>query len=198
MLKRFFDLSTSAIAIALIWPILLLISIWIKLDSSGPVFFRQERVGRHGKTFRIFKFRTMTVDAEKKGLQLTVGGDNRVTRAGKILRKTKLDELPQLFDVLIGNMSIVGPRPEVPKYIDQYPASIRKQVLSVRPGITDRASIEFRNENEILSNSADPEKSYINEILPIKQKYYIEYVNKNSFLGDLKIIWETVFAIISK
>lgn len=198
MLKRFFDLSTSAIAIALIWPILLLISIWIKLDSSGPVFFRQERVGRHGITFRIFKFRTMTVDAEKKGLQLTVGGDNRVTRAGKFLRKTKLDELPQLFDVLIGNMSIVGPRPEVPKYIDQYPASIRKQVLSVRPGITDRASIEFRNENEILSNSADPEKSYINEILPIKQKYYIEYVNKNSFLGDLKIIWETAFAIISK
>lgn len=198
MLKRFFDLSTSAIAIALIWPILLLISIWIKLDSSGPVFFRQERVGRHGKTFRIFKFRTMTVDAEKKGLQLTVGGDNRVTRAGKFLRKTKLDELPQLFDVLIGNMSIVGPRPEVPKYIDQYPASIRKQVLSVRPGITDRASIEFRNENEILSNSADPEKSYINEILPIKQKYYIEYVNKNSFLGDLKIIWKTAFAIISK
>ncbi|CAD5376993.1 Sugar transferase [Pseudomonas sp. OF001] len=198
MLKRFFDLSTSAIAIALIWPILLLISIWIKLDSSGPVFFRQERVGRHGRTFRIFKFRTMTVDAEKKGLQLTVGGDNRVTRAGKFLRKTKLDELPQLFDVLIGNMSIVGPRPEVPKYIDQYPASIRKQVLSVRPGITDRASIEFRNENEILSNSADPEKSYINEILPIKQKYYIEYVNKNSFLGDLKIIWETAFAIISK
>lgn len=169
MLKRFFDLSTSAIAIALIWPILLLISIWIKLDSSGPVFFRQERVGRHGRTFRIFKFRTMTVDAEKKGLQLTVGGDNRVTRAGKFLRKTKLDELPQLFDVLIGNMSIVGPRPEVPKYIAQYPASIRKQVLSVRPGITDRASIEFRNENEILSNSADPEKSYINEILPIKQ-----------------------------
>lgn len=198
MLKRFFDLSTSAIAIALIWPILLLISIWIKLDSSGPVFFRQERVGRHGRTFRIFKFRTMTVDAEKKGLQLTVGGDNRVTRAGKFLRKTKLDELPQLFDVLIGNMSIVGPRPEVPKYIAQYPASIRKQVLSVRPGITDRASIEFRNENEILSNSADPEKSYINEILPIKQKYYIEYVNKNSFLGDLKIIWETAFAIVSK
>jgi lipopolysaccharide/colanic/teichoic acid biosynthesis glycosyltransferase len=198
MLKRFFDFSASAISIALIWPILLLISIWIKLDSKGPVFFRQERVGLHGKTFRIFKFRTMTVDAERKGLQLTVGSDHRVTRAGRLLRKTKLDELPQLFDVLIGNMSIVGPRPEVPKYIAQYPADIREMVLSVRPGITDRASIEFRNENEILSNSSDPEKSYINEVLPIKQKYYLDYVTNNSLLGDIKIIIDTALAVITK
>jgi lipopolysaccharide/colanic/teichoic acid biosynthesis glycosyltransferase len=140
----------------------------------------------------------MTVDAERKGLQLTVGSDHRVTRAGRLLRKTKLDELPQLFDVLIGNMSIVGPRPEVPKYIAQYPADIREMVLSVRPGITDRASIEFRNENEILSNSSDPEKSYINEVLPIKQKYYLDYVTNNSLLGDIKIIIDTALAVITK
>ncbi|MBD2837681.1 sugar transferase [Pseudomonas sp. JM0905a] len=198
MLKRLFDLLVSALALVFLFPIFLLISIWIKIDSPGEVFFRQERVGRYGKIFRIHKFRTMTVNAESKGLQLTVGSDRRVTGAGAFLRKTKLDELPQLLDVFVGDMSLVGPRPEVPRYMDQYPPAVREEVLSVRPGITDRASIEFRNENEMLAGSADPERTYVEEVLPIKQKYYLAYVRSHSLLGDLKIILDTVVAIATK
>ncbi|MDH4870496.1 sugar transferase [Pseudomonas sp. BN515] len=198
MLKRLFDLLVSALALVFLFPIFLLISIWIKIDSPGEVFFRQERVGRYGKIFRIHKFRTMTVNAESKGLQLTVGSDRRVTGAGAFLRKTKLDELPQLLDVFVGDMSLVGPRPEVPRYMDQYPTAVREEVLSVRPGITDRASIEFRNENEMLAGSVDPERTYVEEVLPIKQKYYLAYVRSHSLLGDLKIILDTVVAIATK
>ncbi|MCY1442957.1 UDP-N-acetylgalactosamine-undecaprenyl-phosphate N-acetylgalactosaminephosphotransferase [compost metagenome] len=198
MLKRLFDLLVSALALVFLFPIFLLISIWIKIDSPGEVFFRQERVGRYGKIFRIHKFRTMTVNAESKGLQLTVGSDRRVTGAGAFLRKTKLDELPQLLDVFVGDMSLVGPRPEVPRYMDQYPKAVREEVLSVRPGITDRASIEFRNENEMLAGSADPERTYVEEVLPIKQKYYLDYVRSHSLVGDLKIILDTVVAIATK
>ncbi|MDH4562747.1 sugar transferase [Pseudomonas sp. BN411] len=198
MLKRLFDVLVSALALVFLFPIFLLISIWIKIDSPGEVFFRQERVGRYGKIFRIHKFRTMTVNAEAKGLQLTVGSDRRVTGAGAFLRKMKLDELPQLLDVFVGDMSLVGPRPEVPRYMDQYPKAVRAEVLSVRPGITDRASIEFRNENEMLAGSADPERTYVEKVLPIKQKYYLDYVRSHSLLGDLKIIFDTVVAIATK
>ncbi|WP_417842083.1 sugar transferase [Terasakiella sp.] len=196
MIKRAFDIFCSGVALLVLWPVLVIIALWIKTDSSGPVFFRQERVGKNGRIFRIHKFRTMEANAERKGLQLTVGADNRVTGAGKVLRKSKIDEIPQLLDVFLGDMSIVGPRPEVPKYIDHYSEAARAKILSVRPGITDRASIEFRNENEILSAARDPETAYITEIMPIKQKYYCEYADKHSLFGDIKIVIDTAVAVI--
>jgi len=196
MIKRLFDVLISGASLLVLWPIFVAIALWIKADSSGPVFFRQERVGKNGKVFRIHKFRTMAPNAEHKGLQLTVGADNRVTSAGKVLRKTKIDELPQLLDVIFGDMSIVGPRPEVPKFMDHYPAEARTKILSVRPGITDRASIEFRNESQILSAAKDPEITYITEIMPIKQKYYCEYAEKHSLFGDIKIIIDTAIAVV--
>lgn len=174
MAKRVFDWLASSLGLLLLAPVLVLLAFWIKLDSQGPVFFRQERVGMAGRTFKIHKFRTMVTDAEKKGLQITVGTDARVTRVGHWLRKYKLDELPQLLDVWLGRMSLVGPRPEVPRYVACYPADVRDVVLSVRPGITDRASIEFRDENEILGRAADPHTAYVNEVLPIKLRYYVE------------------------
>ncbi len=196
MLKRIFDIFFASFGLIIISPLLLLIAIWIKLDSPGPIFFRQERVGQFGTSFRIHKFRTMVTDAEKRGMQLTVGKDNRITRSGCFLRHYKLDELPQLIDVLVGNMSLVGPRPEVPKYVACYPDNIRDLVLSVKPGITDLASIEFREENKILGLSTNPEKTYINEILPIKLKYYIQYTQKNNIFLDLLIILRTFQAIL--
>ena len=196
MLKRIFDIFFASFGLIIISPLLLLIAIWIKLDSPGPIFFRQERVGQFGTSFRIHKFRTMVTDAEKRGMQLTVGKDNRITRSGCFLRHYKLDELPQLIDVLVGNMSLVGPRPEVPKYVACYPDNIRDLVLSVKPGITDLASIEFREENKILGLSTNPEKTYINEILPIKLKYYIQYTQNNNILSDSLIILRTFQAIL--
>ena len=160
------------------------------------VLFRQKRMGRYGRPFHIYKFRTMVKDAESNGLQITSGADSRVTRVGELLRKYKLDELPQLLDVALGNMSFVGPRPEVPRYVEIYPDDIRDIVLSVRPGITDRASIEFRSENEILGKAEDPNQAYINEVLPIKLGYYVDYVNERSFMGDIRIIIDTLIAII--
>lgn len=197
MLKRTFDVLSSILGLVLLLPLFLLIALWIKIDSTGPVFFRQQRVGRFGKTFFIHKFRTMRLDSEKSG-RLTVGKDKRVTRSGHFLRKSKLDELPQLIDVLIGQMSLVGPRPEVQEFIDCYPVGIRKKVLSVRPGITDRASIEMVDENEILSRYSDPRKAYIENVLPIKQKYYLEYVESHNFFSDLKIIFDTLVKIIRR
>lgn len=194
--KRLFDWLASTIGLLLSLPVLVLLAVWIKLDSTGPVFFRQERVGLGGRTFRIHKFRTMVTDAEKKGLQITVGTDARVTRVGHWLRKNKLDELPQLLDVWLGNMSLVGPRPEVPRYVACYPADVREVVLSVRPGITDRASIEFKDENEILGRAADPHTAYVNEVLPIKLRYYVEYVNTRSLLGDISLIFKTFTALV--
>jgi lipopolysaccharide/colanic/teichoic acid biosynthesis glycosyltransferase len=194
--KRWFDLLASGLGLIILSPLLIAIAVAIKWESSGPVFFRQERVGRFGKCFRIHKFRTMGLDAERRGLQITVGADPRVTRVGAILRKYKLDELAQLIDVFVGEMSLVGPRPEVPAYVAFYPADAVDIVLSVRPGITDRASIEYKDENEVLAKASDPHKAYVEEVLPIKIRYYVDYVNNRSFLGDLRIILSTLIAIV--
>ncbi len=194
--KRLFDLLASGIGLVILSPILLVISLAIILESNGPVFFRQERVGRFGNTFRIHKFRTMKTDAERRGLQITVGADARVTKVGGVLRKYKLDELAQLIDVFLGDMSLVGPRPEVPRYVACYPAKAREIVLSVKPGITDRASIEYKNENDILGKASDPHEAYVNEVLPIKIRYYVDYVQNRSFWGDIRIIFATLFAIV--
>lgn len=196
MFKRLFDLVFTIPGIIVLSPVLLVLAIWVHFDSNGPIFFRQERVGCYGVPFRIFKFRTMVVDAEKQGKQITVGTDKRVTRSGEVLRHYKLDELPQLFNVILGDMSLVGPRPEVPRYIAEYTEEERQEVLSVRPGITDNASIEFRSENEILGRADDPEYAYIHEVLPIKIKYYREYVQNHSVWGDFIIILKTFKAIV--
>lgn len=197
-IKRIFDLACSGIGLLLISPLFLLIGVLIKLESKGPVFFRQERVGLNGRIFRIHKFRTMAVDTEREGLQITVGFDRRITRVGAALRQYKLDELVQLIDVFLGDMSLVGPRPEVPKYIACYPDSVRAEVLSVRPGITDWASIQFKDENTILGRALDPEKAYIEEVLPVKQRFYLDYVRGQSFLGDLHIIFATLLAVFGR
>lgn len=195
MAKRLFDLAVSGLGLLLLAPILLVVALAIKLESPGRVFFRQERVGRFGKTFRIHKFRTMVTDAERQGLQITVGSDARVTRMGSVLRKYKLDELAQLIDVFVGDMSLVGPRPEVPRYVACYPADVRAIVLSVSPGITDWASIEFKDENSILGDAVDAERVYIEEILPVKLGYYVRYVRERSFMMDLRIIFATLVAV---
>lgn len=190
--KRFFDFICSLIGVILFSPIFILIALWIKIDSKGPIFFRQTRVGLNGEYFRIHKFRTMRSDSEKLGLQITVGEDTRVTRSGHFLRKYKLDELPQLIDVLVGKMSLVGPRPEVPRYVDVYPHELKKLVLSVRPGVTDRASVEFKDENEILGKSSSPERDYIEKILPVKLNYHARYAKSASFSEDIRIIFLTI------
>ncbi len=194
--KRLFDIIASVLGLVMLTPLLLLIALAIKLDSRGAVFFRQERVGQRGKIFRIHKFRTMVIDADRHGLQITVGADARVTRVGRVLRKYKLDELVQLIDVLQGNMSLVGPRPEVPRYVACYPPEARGIILSVKPGITDLASIEYKDENEILGKSADPQQAYINEVLPIKIRYYIDYVNNRTFWNDVYLIVATLRALV--
>lgn len=194
--KRILDLAASGVGLLVLAPLLALIGIVLKLESAGPVFFRQERVGQFGKLFRIHKFRTMMVDAEPKGLQITVSADPRVTRVGRFLRKHKLDELPQLIDVFVGDMSLVGPRPEVPRYVEYYPPDVKDIVLSVKPGITDRTSIDFRGESEILGRAADPHRAYIDEILPVKLKGYVDYVRTRSLLGDVRIILATLAAIV--
>lgn len=196
MPKRLFDLFFAVVGLCILSPLLLVLALAIRVESPGPVFFRQERVGQFGRTFRIHKFRTMVVNAERSGLQITVGADRRVTRVGGFLRKYKLDELPQLLDVLKGDMSLVGPRPEVPRYVACYPDGVREAVLSVRPGITDRASIEFKDENIILGRAADAERAYIEEVLPIKLRFYSEYVRDRSLWGDIKIILATLTALI--
>ncbi|MBC8056441.1 MAG: sugar transferase [Rhizobiales bacterium] len=193
--KRLFDFVFAAAGLLLLAPLLLGIALWIKLDSRGPVFFRQQRVGRFGAPFRIHKFRTMCVDAPLLGPQLTVGADSRITRAGRALRATKLDELPQLLDVLAGTMSVVGPRPEVPRFVAMYPAALRDKVLSVRPGITDPASIEYRDESTLLARAADPEKVYIEQVMPAKLRCAARYVDQMSLLGDVRVIGATLRAL---
>ena len=192
MLKRTLDIVASALGLALLWPLLLAIALLIKLDSAGPVFFRQVRVGRHGNPFRIFKFRTMSHVQAAGAPQLTVGPDARITRIGHWLRRTKLDELPQLIDVLRGSMSLVGPRPEVPHYVEQYPAASRERVLSVRPGITDFASVHYRNESDLLARAADPEREYLDVILPSKLRYAMHYVDNVSLADDLRVLGLTL------
>ena len=198
MIKRLFDIIMSGFGLALLSPLFLLLAILIKLDSPGPVFFRQERVGQFGKIFRIHKFRTMVSNADRLGLAITVATDQRITSIGAKLRKYKLDEIAQLLDVICGSMSLVGPRPEVPKYVAHYPEDLREIILSVKPGISDWASIKFKDENEILAHSANPQSAYINEILPIKVKYYVDYAKNHSLAGDIRIIFTTLFAIISR
>ena len=196
ILKRVFDLLFSILGVFFLAPLLLLVAVWIKLDSRGPVFFRQERVGRHGRIFRIFKFRTMCLDAETKGRQITVGEDPRITRSGRFLRHYKLDELPQLINVVLGEMSLVGPRPEVPRYVAIYPVAARELILSVPPGITDYASIEYRDENAILGRATDPDRAYIEEVMPVKIGYYQRYVAERSLWVDFILILRTLKAII--
>ena len=194
--KRAMDIVLSAAALCVLWPVLLLIALAIVIDDPGPVFYRQVRVGRGGKPFRIFKFRTMVVDADKKGLSITVGRDSRITRVGAFLRKTKLDELAQLLNVLCGQMSFVGPRPEVPRYVELY-TPYQRQVLLVRPGITDYASIAYRNENDLLAGADDPERMYIETIMPDKIELNMKYLREISPLADLRLILKTVIAVIT-
>lgn len=190
--KRCFDLFFTIPGIILLLPLFFLLSMWIKLNSPGPVFFKQERVGKNGSRFKIFKFRTMIHDAEKVGPLITVGDDRRITRAGRFLRKYKLDELPQLLNVLKGEMSLVGPRPEVPRYVELY-TDEQRLALKLLPGITDPASIRYRNENEILDTCADPETMYIEKIVPEKIKINMEYAQKASIFTDLFVLVATVF-----
>ena len=192
---RFFDFILSLVGLVVLAPIFIVLAIWIKIDSKGPVFYKQVRVGRNGIDFGLFKFRSMVVDADKRGL-ITVGGrDPRITRSGYFIRKYKLDELPQLINVLVGDMSLVGPRPEVRKYVDLY-TDEQQKVLSVKPGITDYASIEYMDENEILGKSSDPEKTYIEEIMPEKIKYNMKYISNKSLFEYFKIILLTVLKIV--
>jgi lipopolysaccharide/colanic/teichoic acid biosynthesis glycosyltransferase len=187
--KRCFDLLAAGLGLLILLPLLLLLAVWIKLDSSGPVLFRQERVGRFGRPFFIHKFRSMRVEA---GPLITVGEDPRITRSGRFLRAAKLDELPQLWDVLRGAMSLVGPRPEVPRYVALYPADLRERVLSVRPGITDPASLAFSREAELLAAAADPEREYVEVILPAKLRLSAEYAAQASLSSDLRLICRTL------
>ena len=198
MAKRLFDVLASGLGLLLLAPLLLTLAIAIKLDSPGPVFFRQLRVGRHGVEFRIHKFRTMAhreTTVEAATAQLTVGADPRITRVGALLRRTKLDELAQLIDVFIGRMSLVGPRPEVPRYVALYPPVLRDKVLSVRPGITDPASLAFRDESARLASAADPEREYVEVVMPAKLQLSARYVDEASFIGDLRLIAATLRAL---
>lgn len=196
-MKRLFDIVASTLGLIVLSPLFLVLAVWIKVDSKGPVFYRQTRVGWHNKDFRIFKFRSMRVGSDRGSL-VTIGGrDPRITKSGYYIRKYKLDEFPQLINVLIGDMSLVGPRPEVRHYVDYWtPEQMR--VLDVRPGITDPASIKFRNENELMAQAGDPEQYYINVIMQEKLRLYLEYVDNQSFLYDLRLIFATLRAVITE
>ena len=196
-MKRLFDVIASGFGLIVLSPLFIILAIWIKLDSKGPVFYRQVRVGYKNKDFRIFKFRSMRVGADKGSL-VTIGGhDPRVTRSGYFIRKFKFDELPQLINVFLGDMSLVGPRPEVRHYVDYWTPE-QMHVLDVRPGITDPASIKFRNENELMEQAEDPEKYYIEVIMQEKIKLYLEYVEKHSFFYDLGLIFKTFWVIVKE
>ena len=194
MLKRIFDIILSLFGLIILLPFMLIIAILIKLDSKGPVFFKQLRVTKNGREFKIFKYRTMRVGSDKYS-QITVGKDDRITKIGSFLRKYKLDEIPQLINVLIGDMSLVGPRPEVPKYVALY-TDEQKEILKVRAGITDYASIEFSNENDLLASEEDPEKAYIKKVMPKKIELNKKYISEISMLTDIKIILLTIKKIL--
>lgn len=198
MAKRIFDVICSAIGLLLLAPVFVVVGLSIALDSPGPVFFRQRRIGRYGEPFLIHKFRTMRHDPEPRGLLITVGQDPRVTRVGAFLRRYKIDELPQLIDVLRGVMSLVGPRPEVPEYVAHYSDDDRQVVLSVRPGITDNASLEFSDESLLLAGAADPQRLYIEIILPKKVRLYRAYVQMRTMTGDVGIIFKTLRKIVRR
>ncbi|NHF61090.1 sugar transferase [Flavobacteriaceae bacterium TP-CH-4] len=195
MLKRIFDFVCSLVGLGLLFPFFLIVALWIRLDSKGKVFYKQVRVGKHNKDFYLYKFRTMADGSDKKTL-ITIGNDDaRITNAGRFLRKYKIDELPQLINVLKGDMSLVGPRPEVRKYVDLYSESQMK-VLDTRPGITDIASIKFRNENEILKGQENPEQYYVEHLMPEKLELNLQYLADRSFFGDIQLIFNTFFKII--
>lgn len=196
-MKRLFDIFASGLGLLILSPLFLVVAIWIKIDSPGPVFYRQVRVGRGNKDFRIYKFRSMKVGADKQGL-ITVGGhDPRVTRSGYFIRKYKLDEFPQLINVFVGDMSLVGPRPEVRKYVNMYTPE-QMHVLDVRPGVTSLASIRYRNENELLDKAENPDQFYVDVIMQDKLAIDLEYVREASFWYDIKLIFKTFWEIISK
>ena len=195
--KRAFDIIGSALGLLLLLPVLLACALAVRLDSRGPVFFRQTRVGLHGQPFTILKFRTMVDCPLDNGLLITATGDSRITAAGRWLRRTKLDELPQLINVLRGDMSLVGPRPEVPRYVALYPAAARGLVLSVRPGITDEASILFRDESELLARATDPDAYYMSELLPRKLEIHARYARDHSLAGDWRILVQTLRTLVS-
>jgi lipopolysaccharide/colanic/teichoic acid biosynthesis glycosyltransferase len=194
--KRLFDVCGAGLALLLLLPLLLAVALWIKLDSPGPVFFRQERVGRHGVPFRIHKLRTMRHGAG--GLALTVGADPRITRAGAFLRRTRLDELPQFIDVLQGTMSLVGPRPEVPRYVAHYPPALRERALAVRPGITDPASLDYIDEASLLAAAADPERAYIEHVLPRKLQLAAAYAEQATLATDVRVLWRTLRVLLGE
>jgi lipopolysaccharide/colanic/teichoic acid biosynthesis glycosyltransferase len=192
--KRLFDLFFSGFGLIVIAPVLGVLALLVWLEDRGPVFYRQVRVGLHGKPFRIWKFRSMVLNADRQGLLLTVGRDPRITRVGSVLRQTKLDELPQLFNVLVGEMSFVGPRPEVQKYVNLY-SSEQRQVLELIPGITDLASIKYRAESELLAASSAPEQTYIDEIMPAKICLNLEYAQGSSVMTDVMVILRTLVRV---
>ena len=195
-MKRIFDIAASWCGLVLLSPLFLILAVWIKLDSPGPVFYRQVRVGRHNRDFRIFKFRSMR-EGSDQGSLVTIGGhDSRITRSGYILRKFKLDELPQLINVFVGDMSMVGPRPEVRHYVNYWTPE-QMHVLDVRPGITDPASIKFRNENELLEKAENPEEYYINVIMQEKIRLYLEYVEHHSLWYDIRLIFQTIRVVLT-
>jgi lipopolysaccharide/colanic/teichoic acid biosynthesis glycosyltransferase len=197
--KRLFDIAGALLALLLLGPLLLLAALLVKLDSPGPVFFRQQRVGRHGVPFRIHKFRTMRVaEPGRQGLPLTVGEDPRITRVGRWLRRTRVDELPQFIDVLLGRMSLVGPRPEVPRYVAHYPPALRERALSVRPGMTDPASLAYIDEAALLAAAADPERAYIDEILPAKLQCAVDYAARATLWTDLQVLGRTVLRLLAQ
>jgi len=192
MAKRAFDLLVASVGLVLLAPLLAAIALAIRLDSRGPVLFRQQRVGRHGVPFAIHKFRTMVADAAARGPALTIGDDARITRVGRFLRRRRLDELPQLIDVFKGDMSLVGPRPELPRYVARYPEALRERVLAVRPGLTDPASLAFLDESERLARAADPEREYVEVLLPAKLQAAADYAERASLGSDLCILWGTL------
>jgi len=196
MAKRWFDVLGAAVALLLLSPLLAVVALAVKLDSPGPVFFRQERVGRHGVPFRIHKFRTMRHGAA--GLQITVGADPRITRVGAFLRRTRIDELPQFIDVLQGTMSLVGPRPEVPRYVAHYPPALKARALAVRPGITDPSSLAFIDEGERLARAADPEREYIDVILPQKLQCAADYADRATLVSDVAVLWRTLLRLVGR
>jgi lipopolysaccharide/colanic/teichoic acid biosynthesis glycosyltransferase len=198
MSKRVFDLLGASLALLLLAPLMLAIAAAIKLDSRGPVFFRQQRVGRHGVPFGIHKFRSMVADAPQRGPALTVGADPRITRVGRWLRHARLDELPQFIDVLAGHMSLVGPRPELPQYVAQYPAALRERALSVRPGITDPSSLLYLDEAELLARAADPEREYIEVILPRKLQCAADYAAQANLRSDVVVLLRTLRMLVAR
>lgn len=195
--KRAFDIVVSFILLSILLPVFIILAIAIKIDSRGPVFFRQTRVTQYGEKFRIFKFRTMVQDAEKKGAQVTQKGDARITRVGKLIRKCRLDEVSQLIDVLRGKMTFVGTRPEVPKYVDKYQKEMLATLL-LPAGITSETSIYFKDEDELMAGAENPDEKYVEEVLPIKMKYNLQSIKKFSFFHDIKVMFMTVFAVLGK